>query len=178
MTDHDDDLELVEESAPASQEEALEAENQQLKDQVLRTMAELENYRKRAEREREEAAKYAITGFARDLLSASDNLRRALESVPEDHGDPEALLKSLLEGVSITEKELLGALTKHGVEKVEPLGAPFDHNLHQAMFEVEDHDQAPGTVVHVMQPGYRLHGRLLRPALVGVAKVKEVEKKD
>lgn len=141
-----------------------------LKDQLLRTMAELENYRKRAEREREEMAKFAITGFGRDLLSVSDNLRRALESVPVEHEKPEDLLKTLLEGVEITEKELLTVFKKHGVEKIEPLGQAFDHHLHQAMFEVEDKDQPAGTIVHVLQPGYTLNGRLLRPAMVGVAK--------
>jgi molecular chaperone GrpE len=152
------------------QETDLQEEVKSLKDQLLRTMAELENYRKRAEREREEMAKFAITGFARDLLTVSDNLRRALESVPIDHEKPEELLKTLVEGVEITEKELLTAFKKHGIEKIEPLGKPFDHHLHQAMFEQEDPDQPAGTVVHVLQPGYSLNGRLLRPALVGVAK--------
>jgi molecular chaperone GrpE len=157
-------------SSEIVREEDLQAENSALKDQLLRTMAELENYRKRAEREREEMAKFAITGFARDLLSVADNLRRALESVPVDHEKPEELQKNLLEGVEITEKELLSAFKKHGIEKIEPLGQPFDHHLHQAMFEVEDSDQPVGTVVHLMQPGYSLNGRLLRPAMVGVSK--------
>ncbi len=162
------------EEAPdkVSREEELAAEVDKLKDQLLRTLAELENYRKRAEREREETAKYATTGFARELLTVADNLRRALESVPEDHEHPEKLLKSLMEGIEITEKELLFAFKKHGIEKIEPLGKPFDHHLHQAMFEVDDPDQPAGTVVHVLQPGYQLSGRLLRPALVGVAKGK------
>jgi len=151
-------------------EEDLQAEVDHLKDQLLRTLAELENFRKRAEREREEMAKFAITGFARELLTVADNLRRALESVPADHEKPEEILKTLLEGVEITEKELLSAFKKHGIEKIEPLKTPFDHHLHQAMFELEDPDQPAGTVVHVMQPGYTLNGRLLRPALVGVAK--------
>lgn len=159
----------------ATKEQELEAEVGKLKDQLLRTLAELENYRKRAEREREEMAKYAITGFARELLSVGDNLRRAIESVPPEHDDPEKLLKTLLEGVEITEKELLSAFKKHAVEKIDPLGQSFDHHLHQAMFEVDDSDQLPGTIVHVLQPGYSLHGRLLRPALVGVAKGKNVE---
>lgn len=171
MTDHDDSL--PEDLATPSTEEALESEVLSLKEQVLRTMAELENYRKRAEREREETSRFAITGFARDLLSASDNLRRALDSATSDHEEPEKLLKSLLEGVAITEKELLAALTKHGVERIDPMGESFDHNLHQAMFESEESDQVPGMVVHVLQPGYRLYGRLLRPALVGVAKEKK-----
>lgn len=157
-------------SSEISREEDIQAEVDKLKDQLLRTMAELDNYRKRAEREREEMAKFAITGFARDLLTVPDNLRRALESVPVDHEKPEELLKTLLEGVEITEKELLTAFKKHGIEKIEPVGKPFDHHLHQAMFELEDPDQPAGTVVHVLQPGYTLNGRLLRPALVGVAK--------
>lgn len=160
----------VEETTEAND---LQAEVETLKDQLLRTVAELENYRKRAEREREETSKYAISGFARDLLSVADNLRRALESVPETHDEPEKLLKSLTEGVEITEKELLSAFKKHAVEKIDPLGQPFDHHAHQAMFELEDQDQPPGTVVHVLQAGYQIHGRLLRPALVGVAKEKK-----
>jgi molecular chaperone GrpE len=159
-------------STEVTREEELSAEVDKLKDQLLRTLAELDNYRKRAEREREETAKYATTSFARELLTVADNLRRALESIPEDHEHPEKLLKSLMEGVEITEKELLFAFKKHGIEKIEPLGKPFDHHLHQAMFEVDAPDQPAGTVVHVLQPGYQLSGRLLRPALVGVAKGK------
>jgi molecular chaperone GrpE len=166
------------EEPPVDEEEIKEEIDQQaevdkLKDQLLRTVAELENYRKRAEREREETAKYAISGFARELLSVSDNLRRALESVPEQHDEPEKLLKTLVEGVEITEKELLSAFKKHAIERIDPLGQPFDHHLHQAMFEQEDPDQAPGTVIHVMQVGYQIHDRLLRPALVGVVKGKK-----
>lgn len=157
-------------SSEITREEDPQADVNKLKDQLLRTMAELENYRKRAEREREDMAKFAITGFARDLLTVSDNLRRALESVPVDHEKPEELLKNLLEGVEITEKELLTAFKKHGIEKIEPLGQLFDHHLHQAMFEVEDPDKPAGTIVHVLQPGYSLNGRLLRPAMVGVGK--------
>lgn len=157
-------------SSELTKEEELQEEVGKLKDQLLRTMAEFENYRKRADREREEMAKFAITGFARDLLTVADNLRRALDSVPVDHEKPEELLKTLMEGVEITEKELLTAFKKHGIEKIEPLGQPFDHHLHQAMFELEDADQPAGTVVHLMQPGYSLNGRLLRPAMVGVSK--------
>lgn len=167
----------LDEATPAegSREEELGVEVNKLKDQLLRTMAELDNYRKRAEREREEMAKFAVTSFARELLPVADNLRRAIESVPEDHENPEKLLQSLLEGVGITENELLSVFKKHNLEKIEPLGIPFDHHFHQAMFEVEDPDQAPGTVVHVLQVGYTLNGRLLRPALVGVAKPKNLE---
>ncbi len=162
-------------SSAVSREEELEAEVNKIKDQLLRTLAELENYRKRAEREREEMAKFAITGFSRDLLTVADNLRRALESASAESETSEKLLKSLLEGVEITEKELLFAFKKHHIEKIEPLGQAFDHHFHQAMFEVDDSDQPAGTVVHVLQSGYRLHDRLLRPALVGVAKGKNSE---
>lgn len=157
-------------SSEVVQEDPHTAEISALKEQLLRTMAELENYRKRAEREREEMAKFAITGFARDLLSVSDNLRRALESIPVDHKKSEELLQTLVEGVEITEKELLAAFKKHGVEKIDPLGQPFNHHLHQAMFEQDDPNQPAGTVIHVMQSGYTLNGRLLRPAMVGVSK--------
>jgi molecular chaperone GrpE len=154
------------------EDQDLAAEVEKLKNQLLRTLAEFENYRKRADREREETAKFAISNFSRDLLTVADNLRRALESIPEDHEKPEELLNSLLEGVQITENELLSAFKKHGIQKIDPLDQSFDHHLHQAMFEVENPDVHPGTIVHVMQPGYEISGRLLRPALVGVAKGK------
>ncbi len=172
MTDNEDDAPLDETPLPDAPKEPEQEDVGKLKDQLLRTLAELDNYRKRAEREREDTAKFAISGFARELLTVVDNLRRAIESVPEDHAEPEKLLKSLLEGVEITENELLSVFKKHHVERIDPLGHPFDHHFHQAMFEVEETDQAAGTVVHVLQPGYKIHGRLLRPALVGVAKKK------
>lgn len=176
MTTDEELLTLEEEiQNVASREQELAAEVGKLKDQLLRTLAELENYRKRAEREREEMAKFAITGFARELLTVADNLRRAIESVPSEHDDPQNLLKSLLEGVEITEKELLSAFKKHSIEKIEPLGQAFDHHFHQAMFEVEDPDQPAGTIIHVLQSGYLLNDRLLRPAMVGVAKGKNTE---
>ncbi len=180
MTDkHDDNF-----SPELENEETQEIENQEeipqdkdeevdkLKNQLLRTLAEFENFRKRTDREREETAKYAIANFSRDLLSVADNLRRAIESIPEDHDKQKELVKTLIEGVEITENELLSAFKKHGIEKIEPLDKPFDHHFHQAMFEVENPDVTPGTIVHVMQPGYQINGRLLRPALVGVAKGK------
>lgn len=145
-------------------------EVQQLKDQLIRTLAELENTRKRAERDVAQARKFAITDFARDLLTASDNLRRALDSAPEDRDELDITLKNLVIGVEMTEKELLGVFEKHGIRKIEPLGEKFDYNLHQAMFEVPDAKAEPGTVVQVMQPGYVLQDRLLRAAMVGVSK--------
>ncbi|UUX52157.1 nucleotide exchange factor GrpE [Nisaea acidiphila] len=154
-----------------------EDEAQQLREQLMRTLAELDNTRKRAERDIAQARKFAITDFARDLLSASDNLRRALESAPEDRDELDITLKNLVIGIEMTEKEMLGVFEKHGIRKIEPLGEKFDYNLHQAMFEVPDAKSEPGTVVQVMQPGYVLQDRLLRAAMVGVSKSPE-EKQD
>ncbi len=148
---------------------ALEAELADAKDRLLRALAETENTRRRAQREREDTQKYAITGFARDLLSPVDNLRRAIESIPEaEITDPR--VRSLLDGVAATERELLGALERHGVKRIDPKGEKFDHNFHQAIFEVPNPDKPAGTIVEVLQAGYVLHDRLLRPAMVGVAK--------
>jgi molecular chaperone GrpE len=146
-----------------------EAEAAEFKDKALRALAEVENIRRRGEREREDALKYATTNFARDLVSSADNLRRALSSVPDAEVKDE-LTKTLLAGVAATERELLGAFEKHGIRRVDPKGEKFDHNFHQAIFEVENTGKPAGTVVEVLQPGYVLHDRLLRPAMVGVAK--------
>jgi molecular chaperone GrpE len=148
---------------------ALEAELADQKDRLLRALAETENVRRRAQREREDASKYAVAGFAKDLLSAADNLRRALDSLPEAEVRDERT-RSLLEGVAATERELLGIFERHGIKRIDPKGERFDHNLHQAIFEAERADQPSGTVIEVLQPGYVLHDRLLRPAMVGVAK--------
>jgi len=148
---------------------ALEAELADQKDRLLRALAETENVRRRAQREREDASKYAVTGFAKDLLSAADNLRRALESLPETEVKDERT-RSLLAGVAATERELLSVFERYGIRRIDPKGEPFDHNFHQAIFEAERADQPSGTVVEVLQPGYVLHDRLLRPAMVGVAK--------
>jgi len=156
-------------AAPEERVAALETELADTKDRLLRALAETENVRRRAQREREDTQKYAISNFARDLLSSVDNLRRALESVPEaEIADPRT--RSLLDGVAATERELLGALERHGLKRIDPKGERFDHNFHQAIFEAERAGAAPGTVVEVLQPGYLLHDRLLRPAMVGVAK--------
>ena len=148
---------------------ALEAELAEQKDRLLRALAETENVRRRAQREREDVSKYAVTSFAKDLLSAADNLRRALESLPESEVKDERT-RNLLTGVAATERELLGVFERHGIRRIDPKGEPFDHNFHQAIFEAEREDQPSGTVVEVLQPGYVLHDRLLRPAMVGVAK--------
>jgi len=158
---------------PAGPDQELAAARQeaaQLKDQLLRALAEAENVRRRAQREREDAAKYAIANFARDVLQVSDNLHRALEAIPAAALAEDEALKSLHEGVSATERQLDAALERQQVKRIWPMGERFDANLHQAMFEVPTADQAPGTVVQVMQAGYLIHDRLLRPALVGVAK--------
>jgi molecular chaperone GrpE len=159
-------------NAAVSLEERLltaEAEAADFKDKALRAMAEVENIRRRAQREREDAVKYAATNIARDLLSTADNLRRALASVNEAQIADEST-RNLLTGVAATERELLAAFEKNGIKRVDPKGERFDHNFHQAIFEVENTGKPAGTVVEVLQPGYVLHDRLLRPAMVGVAK--------
>lgn len=148
----------------------LEGELAKIKDQMLRTAAEAENTRRRMEREMEDARKYAVTDFARDLLAAADNLRRAIEALPADQRDSSPAMKNLLIGVEATEKQLLGAFEKNGVQPVEALNQTFDPNFHQAMQEVEDASVSAGTVVQVFQKGYTIADRLLRPALVVVAK--------
>ena len=167
-------------NAAVSLEERLltaEAEAADFKDKALRAMAEVENIRRRAQREREDAVKYAATNVARDLLSTADNLRRALASVNEAQIADEST-RSLLTGVAATERELLAAFEKNGIKRVDPKGERFDHNFHQAIFEVENTGKPAGTVVEVLQPGYVLHDRLLRPAMVGVAKAGAAEPSD
>ncbi|MEO1226428.1 MAG: nucleotide exchange factor GrpE [Pseudomonadota bacterium] len=162
----------LEEAAEPSVEDDLRAalaENEKLRDQLLRTLADAENARRRAERDREEATKYGISRFAKDLLTVADNLRRALEAVAQT-ADAADALKALAEGVAATEREMLAVFERNGLEKIDPADEPFDPNVHQAMFEMPGTDKPAGTVVQVMAPGYQLHGRLLRPAMVGVAK--------
>ena len=148
---------------------ALEAELAEQKDRLLRALAETENTRRRAQRERIDAEKYGITRFAEGLLSVADNLRRALDSLPESEAKDDRT-RSLLAGVAATERELLAAFERHGLKRIDAKGEKFDHNFHQAVFEMENTGQPAGTVVEVLQPGYVLHDRLLRPAMVGVAK--------
>jgi len=148
---------------------AVEAELADAKDRLLRALAETENVRRRAERERSDAARFGAANFAKDMLNVADNLRRAIESAPESQAGDE-LMRNLLQGVAATERELLAAFERHGVRRIDPLGERFDHNFHQAMFEMENTGKPAGTVVQVLQPGYVMHDRLLRPALVGVAK--------
>ena len=150
--------------------EALEEQVSELKDQLLRSVAELDNYRKRTEREKEQLRKFGIANFAKDLLSAADNLRRAVESGPSDLEGADESVKNLIVGVQMTEKELLNAFEKNGVRKIDPTGEKFDYNFHQAMFEVETDKEEPGLVMQVLQPGYAIEDRVLRAAMVGVSK--------
>ncbi len=150
---------------------ALQAENADLKDRVLRAVAEMENLRKRTQREITDARSYAIADFARDMLGATDNLERALAMVPEhilNHED--VAIKSLLEGIGMTEREMQRLMQKHGVRPIVAKGQKFDPHKHQAMFEVPDESVPAGTVVQVVQPGYEIGERVLRPAMVGIAK--------
>lgn len=148
--------------------EALKAENQGLKDQVLRYAAEAENTRRRAEREANDARAFAIQKFARDLLGVADNLSRALAAHPTESADP--AIKNFIVGVEMTEKELMAAFERNGLKKIHPAkGDKFDPHQHQAMMELADTDVAPGAIVEVMQSGYELLGRLVRPAMVVVA---------
>lgn len=156
------------------EDDALDALNKALaeaKDRTLRTLAEMENLRKRTAREVSDARTYGISGFARDVLDIADNLQRALDAVPADAraaADPG--LKALIEGVELTERSLHNALEKHGVKKFDPAGEKFDPNVHQAMYEVPDPSIPVGTIAQVIQAGYMIGERILRPALVGVAK--------
>ena len=147
----------------------LESEKLDLKDKLLRALADLDNVRKRTEREVADARTYAVTGFARDMLGVADNLRRAIESLGAAAETAEGPMKAMIEGVDLTERELVKTLEKNGIRKVDPLGAKFDPNLHQAMFEAPDPTQPKGHVVTVVQTGYAIGARVLRPALVGVS---------
>jgi molecular chaperone GrpE len=151
--------------------ENLRRENAELKDKVLRTLAEMENQRRRAEREVADAKIYGVTSFARDMLPLADNLRRAAESAPPGAREQEGgALKTLIEGIELTERDFLSRLGKYGVKKLEPLGAKFDPNLHEALFEVPDETAPNGTVVQVVENGYAIGDRVLRPAKVGISR--------
>ncbi|MBI1206957.1 MAG: nucleotide exchange factor GrpE [Azospirillum sp.] len=148
----------------------LEAEVAALKDQHLRSLAEVENVRRRAQREREDTAKFAISAFAKELLAVADNLGRALAAVPAEARAGDESLNNLMVGVEATERQMFAGFERVGIKRLEPMGQPFDPNFHQVVFEVENTGQPAGVVIQVLQPGYTLHGRLLREAMVGVAK--------
>lgn len=149
---------------------ALQAEATDFKDKWLRAHAEIENVRKRTEREKEETAKYAITRLARDIVTVGDNFQRAISAVPADAAESDPALKSFLEGVTLTERELLNALERHGIRRQEAMNEPFNPHLHQAVMEIPRSDVPEGTVVQVFQPGFMIEDRVLRPAMVAVAK--------
>ena len=169
-TQQADDAELppIETSAETEALAALEAEKSDLKDRLMRALAETENVRRRAEREVKDARTYAIAGFARDMLNVADNIHRALDAARQGEQSPAA--KALIEGVELTERDLVATLGRHGVKLLEPEGQKFDPNFHQAMFEVPTDEVPTGTVVQVVQAGYAIGDRVLRPAMVGVAK--------
>ncbi len=146
-------------------------ENEELKDRALRVAADMENLRRRTARDVHDARAYAVANFARDMLSVSDNLRRALDAIPaESKTSGDAGFMALIDGVELTERAMLSTLERHGVKKLAPEGEKFDPNFHQAMFEVPNPDVPANTVVQVVQPGYSIGERVLRPAMVGVAK--------
>ena len=159
-----------------SVEQTVENQNKEikeLKDQLLRSLAESENLRKRTIKEIADAKKYSHIYFIRDLVSSVDNLQRALEAVPDDKSQLSEPIKNLVIGLEIVEKEILNTFEKHSLKQINPLGEKFDYNLHQAMFEVPTNEKEPGYVVEVSQKGYILHDRLVRPAMVGISKKSE-----
>lgn len=156
--------EAVRDPLAEAQREAAE-----MKDKLLRTLAEMENLRRRTEREVSDARLYGISGFARDVLGVADNMQRAMQALEDELRGNESV-KVLVEGVELTERELLKVLEKHGVKRFSPLGEKFDPNVHQAMYEVPDASAAPGTVAQVIQDGYKIGERVLRPAMVAVFK--------
>ncbi|MFC5759951.1 MULTISPECIES: nucleotide exchange factor GrpE [unclassified Rhizobium] len=165
--------EAVKEAAASEPDplELLKAENAELRDRYLRLAAEMDNLRRRTEREVKDAKSYSVAGFARDMLAVSDNLRRAIDAIPpEAKAAADAGLTTLIEGVEMTERSMLSALERHGVRKLEPVGQKFDPNFHQAMFEVPNTEVPNNTVVQVVQAGFTIGERVLRPAMVGVAK--------
>jgi molecular chaperone GrpE len=149
---------------------ALSAETADLKDRLLRAHAEMENMRKRTEREKEEIAKYAVTRLARDVVTVGDNFQRAIDAVPAGAAEQDPALKSFLEGVTMTERELLNVLERHGIKRIQPVGEPFNPHLHQAVMEIPRTDVPAGTIVQLFQAGFTIEDRVLRPAMVAVAK--------
>ncbi|MDI9848372.1 nucleotide exchange factor GrpE [Rhodoblastus sp. 17X3] len=179
QTDGDPENQTSADTAPAQGDaerdaaavQALIAENASLKDKVLRTLAEMENLRRRTEKEVADAKAYGVTSLARDMLTFADNLRRALDNVPAEVREAaDNALKAFVEGIELTERDFLSRLTRHGVRKLEPKGQKFDPNFHEALYEAHDETVPPGTVAHVVEEGFAIGERVLRPAKVGVAK--------
>ena len=160
------------EEAKISPEDIIEKLNEEivsLKDQRLRAIAELENFRKRAEKDQSDALKYGISNFAKEIINIRDNIERAQSSISDEAKNNEAI-KSVIEGIDLIAQSVVSTFEKIGIKKIESINEKFDHNLHQAMMEIEDDDLEPGTIVQELIPGYTLHDRLLRPAMVGVSK--------
>lgn len=149
---------------------ALQAEVTDLKDRLLRAHAEMDNVRKRGEREKADTLKYAVSKFAQDMLSVGDNVQRAIAAVPAEAAEQDAALQSFLEGVTLTERELINVFERHGITRMDPLGAPFNPHHHQAVMETQSTDVPNNTVTQVLQSGYMIEDRVLRPAMVIVAK--------
>ncbi|MDA0656860.1 MAG: nucleotide exchange factor GrpE [Proteobacteria bacterium] len=170
--DLDDSAQSDRTLTPEERINELEAELAELKDKSLRALADAENTRRRAEREVADAKKFGPSGLVKDLLNVSDNLHRALGSVGGETHELNETTKNLILGVEMVEKDFLTAFEKHGVKRLEPLGEKFNHEFHQAMYEVEAPGQPAGMIVELLQPGYIMHDRLLRPAMVAVAKGK------
>jgi molecular chaperone GrpE len=175
--DEEVEKEVVEEEEEEEEDNDLEVKIKELKDQLMRTLADGENLRKRTLKEVEQAKKYSHISFVRDLVSSVDNLKRALDSIPEDKSNLSEPIKNLILGLEIVEKEIVTTLEKNNIKQISPLGEKFDYNFHQAMFEIPTNDCDPGLVVEVSQNGYLLYDRLVRPAMVGISKKIE-EKKD
>ena len=172
QTDEDNALPIEESN------EELQTKNDELKDQLMRTLAESENLRKRTIKDVDQAKKYSHISFVRDLVSSVDNFKRALDSLPEDKSDLPEPIKNLIIGLEIVEKEINSTFEKHNLKQISPLGEKFDYNFHQAMFEVPTNDTDPGIVIEVSQIGYLLYDRLVRPAMVGISKkLKKIIKK-
>ena len=160
------------EEAEILPEELIEKLNEEitgLKDQRLRAIAELENFRKRAEKDQSDALKYGISNFAKEIITIRDNIERAQSSISDESKNNEAI-KSVIEGIDLIAQSVVSTFEKIGIKKIESLNEKFDHNLHQAMMEIENDELEPGTIVQELIPGYTLHDRLLRPAMVGVSK--------
>ena len=175
--DENEKFDLSEDIQNHKDEIVLELEQKvvDLKDQLMRSLADGENLRKRTQKDVEHAKKYSHISFIKELVSSVDNLQRALQSIPEDTSSLPEPIKNLIVGLEIVEKEVISTLEKHNVKQINPLGEKFDYNFHQAMFEVVTNESDPGTVVEVSQKGYLLYDRLVRPAMVGIAKKIDAE---
>ena len=169
IQNEEENVEPIEEDVKETEEEKLKEEIKTLKEEKIRVLAEMENLRKRFDREKVDSIKYGSVNFARDILSPGDNLERALSAINKEEEHPQAI-KNLIEGLLMVKKELSSALEKNGITKIDTLNSKFDPNLHQAMMEIENNDLEEGVVVQEIQTGYMMYDRLLRPAMVGVSK--------